>query len=88
MTDEKKTQKQNPDEEKTSLVTGEEKGDDMNTRPYFRNAAEIGKYVDVAPRRVPELVRREGLPARKIRGKWKANICDVREWVINHVRGN
>ena len=60
----------------------------METRqPFFRNGEQIARYVDVAPRRIPELVRKHGLPARKIQGKWKANIADVREWVVNFVRG-
>ena len=53
----------------------------------FRNAEEIAKYIDTSRNEIPKLVRNNGLPARKIKNKWKANICDVRGWLINYVRG-
>lgn len=90
MSKRRKRQKRNPqsEDEKPDLSNDfdDDKGEDMAGPVIFRNAEEIARYIDTSRNNIPHLVSREGLPARKIRNKWKANICDVRGWLIDYVR--
>ena len=56
-------------------------------RLVFRNAAEIGSFIDENPQNIPLLVQKYGLPARKINRRWKAFVPDIRPWLEKYISG-
>lgn len=85
--DQKPNRQTDGDGPDSSTDFDDEGGDDMKDRVFLRSGEEIARYIGYSPRRIKTLVRTEGLPARKIGNKWRANICDLRPWVIRHIRG-
>jgi hypothetical protein len=57
---------------------------DFGSSPVCRNQVEVGKFLGVDPKRVPELKRDHGLPVFKIdgKGKWMGVKVKLFDWLM------